>query len=552
MTRKKMEVEPALALPDGLKRVACERIADVLTITVVSTQESACCPRCSAPATRVHSRYTRQVADLPCGGQHLRLVLHVRKFFCDATTCARKIFVERLTPFIEPWARVTLRLFQIVQTLGLATGGRLGVRVTDRLRIQTSRTTIIRRIMALPTEPVEQVTHMGIDDFSFRRGRKFGTIVVDLQTHKMLEMLPDRTTDTSASWMADHPELEIVSRDRGGDYAAAARKAAPQATQTADRFHLYKNLTEAVERTLSQCRAEIRKSAFDALSDEEKQATEPLSLPTEFVSVDNWKPAPDACTERKRLTRSAQRQDRYAQVQSLREQGLGTTEIARRVGLTARTLQNWQKNGFPEPWRQRKRPSLFDPYAPYVLSRWEQRCTNGLQLYREIQTQGYTGTDRQVYRFLVPLRRKQRIIQKSTAPHVPLQDFSAKEAVWLFVRDPEKLDKEEQATLTAICQASETASTTYQLVQDFRNMLHQRTGEKLDEWLEKVRASQIRELQSFVTGIERDKAAVVAGLTLPYSNGLVEGKVNKLKLIKRMMYGRAAFPLLRQRVLHAL
>lgn len=547
-----MEVKPVLALPDGLELVAFERMDDVLTITIVSTQESPWCPRCHAPATRVHSRYTRQVADLPCGGQYLRLILQVRKFFCETITCARKIFVERLAPFIEPWARVTLRLFQIVQVLGLATGGRLGVRVTNRLSIQTSRSTILRRIMALPTEPVGHVTHIGIDDFSFRRGRKFGTIVVDLQTHKVLDVLPDRTADTSAVWMADHPELEIVSRDRGGDYAAAARKSAPQATQTADRFHLYKNLTEAVELALARCRAEIRKGAFDALSDEEKQATEPLSLPSEFVSVENWKPAPDPCTERERLSRHAQRQDRYEQVTALREQGMGNTEIARRLGLTARTLQNWQKQGFPEAGRRRKRPSTFDPYARYVLIRWEQGCTNGLQIYREIKELGYPGSEKAMYRFLVPLRKKVRIIQKAESPQAPLQDFSAKEAVWLFVRDSEKLDEKEQTTLAAICQASETAKTMYQLVQEFRHLLHHREGEKLDNWLEKVRASQIRELQSFVLGIERDKAAVAAGLTFPYNNGLVEGKVNKLKLIKRMGYGRAGFALLRQRVLHAL
>jgi transposase len=303
---------------------------------------------------------------------------------------------------------------------------------------------------------------------------------------------------------------------------------------------------------LARCRAEIRKGALDALSEEEKKAVEPLSLPAEFVSVENWKPAPDPCTERERLTRHAQRQDRYSQVLALREQGWGNTEIARRVGLTARTLQNWQKNGFSEVKRRRKRPSIFDPYASYVLSRWEQGCMNGLQIYREIKEKGYTGTDKTVYRFLVQLRGKQRIIQKGTVPYAPLQDFSAKDAVWLFMRAPDKLDKKEQETLTAICQASETAHTMYQLVQEFREMLHQRTGEKLDEWLEKVRASQVRELQSFVVGIERDKAAVVAGLTLPYNNGLVEGKVNKLKLIKRMGYGRAGFALLRQRVLHAL
>jgi transposase len=157
-----------------------------------------------------------------------------------------------------------------------------------------------------------------------------------------------------------------------------------------------------------------------------------------------------------------------------------------------------------------------------------------------------------VYRFLVPLRRKERIIQKADVPHAPLQDFSAHDAVWLFARNPADLDEQEQATVTAICQASETASKTYQLVQEFRHMLHHRQGEQLDGWLAKVTASQIRELQSFVLGVQRDKAPVLAGLTVEYSNGQVEGQVNKLKLLRRTMYGRAAFPLLRQRVLHAL
>jgi len=547
-----MEVKLALALPEGLEVTVIEMIDEVLIITAVSTQVHPACPLCGTSATRVHSRYTRRLADLPCSGQPVCLRVLMRKCFCDVPSCARKIFVERLTPFAQPRARVTQRLYQMVQLLGLATGGRLGFRVTARLGIQTSRTTILRRIMALPTEPVGQVTQIGIDDFSFRRGRKFGMIVVDLQTHQVLEVLADRTVDTSATWMTSHPELEVVSRDRGGDYAAAARKAAPQATQTADRFHLYKNLTEAVELTLARCRTEIRKGAFDALAEEERQVVEPVRLPTEFVAVENWKPAPDACVERARLTRYAHRQDRYDQVSSLRASGLGNAEIARRTGISARTLRDWQNKGFPHAQRRRKRPSKFDPYACYVLSRWEQGCTNGLQIYREIKEQGYTGSEREVYRFLVPLRRNQRIIQKGTVPHAPLQDFSARDAVWLFVRDPADLDEEEQTTLRAICQASETAQATYQLVQEFRDMLHTRSGKKLDEWLEKVKASQIHELQRFVTGCERDKAAVVVGLTLPQNNGVVEGKVNKLKLIKRMGYGRAGFALLRQRALHAL
>lgn len=257
-----MEVKHVLALPEGLEMTEIEMNDELLTVTVVSTQISACCPLCSEPALRIHSHYIRQIADLPCGGQRVRFQVLVRKYFCERTICQRKIFTERLSAFAAPWARVTTRLFQIVQVIGLATGGRLGVRVTDRLSIQTSKTTILRRIMALPTEPVGQVSQIGIDDFSFRRGRKFGTIVVDLQTHKMLDVLPDRTAETSTAWMAAHPELEVVSRDRGGDYAAAARKGAPQATQIADRFHIVKNLSEAIELTLAHCRSEFLQELY--------------------------------------------------------------------------------------------------------------------------------------------------------------------------------------------------------------------------------------------------------------------------------------------------
>jgi transposase len=182
----KLKVKPVLALPEGLEVTDIEIIDEVLTITAISTQVHPCCPLCGTPASRVHSRYTRRLTDLPCGGQQVRLQVEYASAFAQMSTCPRKIFVEHLMPFVEPWGRVTRRLFQIMQVLGLATGGRLGVRVTDRLGIQTSRHTILRRIMALPTEPVGQVSQIGIDDFAFRRGRKFGNIIVDLQTHQML------------------------------------------------------------------------------------------------------------------------------------------------------------------------------------------------------------------------------------------------------------------------------------------------------------------------------------------------------------------------------
>jgi len=175
---------------------------------LVSTKAGSCCPLCFCPATRCHSHYARVVADLPCAGLRVQLILHVRRFFCDHTDCIRKIFTERLPAFVLPWARLTVRLGFALQSLGLATCGELGTRLAARLALQTSPTTILRRIMVLPTAAVERVSELGRDDFSCRRGRKFGTILVDMQSHQTIDLLPDRKQETAAAWMSAHPEID--------------------------------------------------------------------------------------------------------------------------------------------------------------------------------------------------------------------------------------------------------------------------------------------------------------------------------------------------------
>lgn len=532
-----------------------------LLITAVATHPTSCCPLCSHISASIHSTYSRMLQDVPCGGRQVQLVLTMRKFFCRNPLCSRKVFTERVPQFVKPWARTTIRLVLALQSIGSATSGNAGKRLAERLSIQTSRQTILRRIMDIPPPPKASVLYLGLDDFSFRRGHRYGTICVDLEGHRVIDVLPDRRAETVARWMSQHPDIFVVSRDRGGEYASAATLATPQAIQVADRFHLYRNLFEAVELILARCRAEIRKNAQAAAQEERKvEALPPLLYEhAEVIAITNWKPEPESCDERARLARRAQRYDRYQQVMALYEQGLGFAEIARCVRLSRRTVERWIKEGeFPEAKRRRKRRSVFDPYAEYILARWEQGCTNGLQLHQEIQAQGYVGSAQTIYRYLRALRKKRRVIWRPEVPQAPLQDFSAHEAVWLFARDPardpdtfEEKEEKEQSTLTAICQASKIANTTYQLIQEFRHLLHHREGEKLDAWLAKCTASQIPELQSFACGVEKDKAAVQAGLTYSINNGMVEGHVTKLKLIKRQMYGRAGFALLRQRVLHA-
>jgi transposase len=452
---------------------------------------------------------------------------------------------------------MTNRLRQWIEAIGRSTSGEVGARLAEHLGMCVSPTTILRRLMALFTPPVGTVSVLGIDDWSFRRGRKFGTILVDLTTHAIIDLLPDRNAETAAAWMRLHPEIEIVSRDRGEDYASAARLGAPQARQVADRFHLAKNLIEIVEEILARCRAEIRQASKPANAAEVTQDGEKTQQA--MISLGGDSPAPDPQAGSAHLAHHAERADRYQQLVELRNEGLTTKEIAHCLNMAERTVRRWLKRGIPyaNPESRRKEGKRIDPYMTYVTERWNQGEHNGLTLFRELQAQGYRGSPRTVYRFLETLRgypasSQGRAEHAQTRPETPLQQFTARQAVWLFVRDCSDLDETEQAELTTIRQASLTANTVYELTQDFMNILRRREGERLDTWLENVRNSQICELQRIVRSIERDKGAVLAGLTLPHSNGVVEGKVHKLKFFKRMGFGRAGFALLRQRVLHAL
>lgn len=224
-----METAQFFPLGEGLELTQIERQADQLVLHVTTTEPSAVCPLCQQPATHLHSRYRRVVKDLPCVGQQVRLILHVRTFFCETADCVRKVFAERLPQLVAPWTQMTTRLGEALQTIGLATCGKLGARLAAYLGIATSRTTIVRRIMALPTPQTEYVECLRLDDFAFRRGRTFGTVVVDLDAHQIIDLLPDRQSETAAAWMVAHPEITHVSRDRGAEYASAASTGAPQA-----------------------------------------------------------------------------------------------------------------------------------------------------------------------------------------------------------------------------------------------------------------------------------------------------------------------------------
>jgi len=504
------------------------------------------CPECHQPSARIHGSYQRTVADLPCAGRNVILVLTVRKFVCGTPTCPRRIFTERLPGLVDSYARMTSRLIALVQALGLVAGGQMDTRQADRSGIATTPSTLLRHLMQLPAPLTRAVRVLGVDDFAWKKRFTYGTILVDLERRKIIDVLPDRESATVEAWLKEHPEVEFVSRDRGKDFTKAATMGAPQAQQVVDRFHVVKNLSEVLQEILGHCRAEIRQGEA-AVSEFEKAAEERArGLPT----VATWQQRTPAHVKKAHQARQASRDDRYQQMATLRAQGLTQREVAKRMGMSERAVRTWLKRGAaPTNERHFRRRSVFDPYAAYVLERWQDGIHEARQLYEEIQAQGFSGTVRIVQRFVQALRDKPEKI--TLAPATGADRFSSKTATWLFIRDPKQLTTQKQAELELICQRSETARKTYALTQQFMSMLRLRRGQDFEIWLSAVEASSIPQLRRFAQGLLKDKNAVVAGLTLSYSNGPIEAQVHKLKLVKRSMYGRAKLPLLRQRLLHA-
>jgi transposase len=552
-----MQFEPMTILPD-LSDLVIEQVSitNEVTVTIRAASPTASCPCCGTISKRVQSRYTRTLRDLPASGRPVELIVYVRRFFCQESTCVRKIFAERFPSLTLPRVKFTLRLQETLRQMGFALGGEAGARQGRQLSIPGSSDTLLRLVKQTELPVASSPRVVGIDDWSWKRRLRYGTLICDLENNTPIDVLSDREVETVSAWFVNHPTVEIVSRDRSSEYAAAIRKGAPQALQVADLWHIGKNLAESISTLLARCRAEIRRGIqIQAIPEQEREETEP-------VLEEERRPARSRSVEVAREGRRAQKLDRYAQVVELHHQGLRAAEIASRIGIGERTVHRWLAHGsFPEARQRRRRPSLIDPYERYVLSRWQEGNHNGPQIYKELTAQGYKGSPKAMYNYLVTLRTPQSDVSKSIplkprrrksvpSSPVPLENFSARRATWLFVCQPEKLDEMNREELALIRQASPSAETAYGLAQAFMQMIREHTGQQLDTWLSSVEASHLPELKSFAKGIQQDKAAVFAGLTLPWSQGPLEGHVNRLKLLKRSMYGRAKLPLLRARVLH--
>jgi transposase len=527
--------------------------SSAITLTLRARQRTACCPLCGRRSKRVHSRYERTLADLPWSAYAITVRFKVRRLFCDAPGCARRIFTERLPGVTVPWARRTTRLAGRLTAVGLALGGAAGARLSRALGTMVSRNTLLRLVRRAPQPDRITPSALGVDDWALHKRHTYGTVLVDLDRHRPVALLPNREADTLAAWLREHPGVAVIARDRAGAYAKGAQEGAPAAVQVADRFHLLHNLAEALEVVFTVQSRELR-----AVEQMRHQAEAAVSGGVVLAP-----PKPQAKTRALASERRERRQAQHEQVWELHRQGWPTRSIAHHLGLGGTTVFRYLRSElFPERKnRNDKGRSRVDPWQQVVLAHWNAGRRQGRWLFHTLQQQhGYRGSYATLARYLQRLRAAEGTLPAHTRPPAwprpvlvaaPRRVWTPRTAAWLVLRRVEKRSAAEQAWLAELRRHAPELDEAVALAEEFMGLLRNRTPDRLDPWLQRAQSSTVRQLRSFAQRLWADYDAVRAAVTLDWSSGQTEGQINRLKTIKRQMYGRAGLDLLGRRFLFA-
>jgi transposase len=518
----------------------------------------------------------RTIADLPWRGTPVILRWEVRRFFCDDDQCAQVIFAEQLEPLAPRRRRTTRRLDQALATIGVECGGEPGRRLSAELGIHTSGDTILRRVRALPLEQKLTPRVIGIDDFALRKGHRYGTVVVDHESHRVVDLLPDRSSESTAHWLASQPQVELVTRDRSTLYAKGISTSNPDAVQVADRFHLHANLREALVRLLDRHHAEISAAAKVAAentktlhestptSEEAKQADVTVAQAECVTGPAINEPAPPAAPDpatlskvaRLSMQRRARRLEKYQKVVALQDSGMSLRAIARQLGIGRDSVTKFLRaRSFPERAKTR-RPRGINRVADELRRLWDSDIHNARELHRKLRATGFTGSYQMVCRQVAPWR--DAVIQSNTpgrnARPRPVESkplrISSNRLSWLLLQSQLEREPGEEQLIQQLLATCEPVRTACELALEFKQIMPAGQSEPLRQWIGRASGAEVAmEIRSFAEGLERDWPSVKAAIELPWSNGRAEGHVNRIKLIKRKMYGRANFDLLRIRVM---
>lgn len=526
-------------LPAGLTVEQFRLEADRIVLVARSSHTTTACPLCSEPSSRIHSRYVRRLADLPWQGRVVQLHLKARRLRCSNPFCQRRIFAERLPAIVRPRVRGTARLRAAHQHLALALGGEPGARLSRHLAMPVSGDTLLRLIRAAGREPSPPPRVVGIDDWAWRRGQRYGTILCDLERNRVLDVLPDRRAESVAAWLKRHPDIEIVARDRAGLYAEGARQGAPQAVQVADRWHLLRNLGEAMQNAVDRHRKGVREAA--------------RAVARQHPAIFSSQAPVTTKQDRLRDERRRHRRELYKTMRALQERGLSIEGIAAAVNRSPLTVRRWLGAGGPPTHSKPRQPSTFDNYTAFLDRRLQEGCRSASRLWRELRTQGFAGGERTVRRWVQRRRHIQRKAAKIPTGAAGWSVPSSRRCARLLTTPADRLTDDERTFLARLRERAPPLVRAGEIAAEFTGLLRERCDQlganlALNRWIASAQGSY---LEAFARGLERDHAAVCAALVEPWSTSPVEGQINRLKVLKRMMYGRAKPDLLRQRVLAA-
>ena len=509
----------------GLEVLRVEDLgADGVRVTARTRTVSAACRLCGQASFAGHDRYPRWLADLPCGGRPVQVLVSVRRFRCLDPECPAATFAEQLPGLTAWYQRRTPGLRAVLEAAALALAGRAGARLAAALGAAVSRHVLLRLVRALPDPDPGPVTVLGADDVAVRKGQHYATVLVDMQTRQVIDLLPGRDGDVLAGWLAAHPGVRVICRDRAGGYADGAARGAPGAAQVADRWHLWHNLCGHAEKTAARHRECLREPAAPAEG--------PAAAAARAQAADE--------------ALAGAVRERYAQVRELHAAGHGAAAIARSTGLSREAVRCYVNSGGPGELLSlltNGLPSPLDPYKPYLGQRWAEGCRDATALLAEVRGQGYRGSYRVLSAYLRPFRR-----QGTLPPAAPAPPKARDIARWILTA-PGNLDDDDTLALAGARGKCPHLDALAAHVAEFAKMLTGLHGDRLDTWLTAVEADDQPDLCSFARGIRRDYQAVRNGLTLPWSSGAVEGSNTKIKHIKRLMYGRANLDLLRKMAL---
>jgi transposase len=499
----------------------------------VHVQQAARCPECGKVSGSRHSMYFRRLKDLPWQGCAVELRLKARRFRCRNQGCARKIFAEPIPEVARSHARWTARVGEVIRLIGYTAGGLPGSRILDRLAIRISDT-VIRAVKASSdVSASDPVRYLGVDDWAWRKGQSYGTILVDLDKRQVIDLLPDRSVEGLQTWLEKHPGVEVITRDRGGIYAEAAERGAANAVQVADRFHLFLNLSTAVERTLEERSRELRISD-EVLEPELIPATPPVERKTTLV-------------DQRKQQRHQRRQERYERVMDLHRRGYTQRAISAEVGMVCKTIRRWLRIGqFPERKPVTGRRSHVGEFDDYLRQRWNEGCHNSALLFREIRERGYKGSRQMVSSHTSPWRISP---WPGLSHRKKLNRIAPKHAAILACRPTERLSEQQRTLFEQVAVNCPSIRSMRFLALDFREAITNNDRDGMLHWIRTAAQSGFGPLVRFAYGLRKDVNAVIAAVETSWSNGQTEGQINRLKAIKRQMYGRAGFHLLRARVL---